>query len=299
MSLKVATQVKTLSPARQRLADYGMLFKFKLNMLVIFSAAMAYLIAVGGAVNWMVFTLLCVGGFLITGASNTLNQVLERETDQLMKRTASRPLATGRMSVSEAVMIAGFTSLIGITMLAAINPWTAFLGTVSFILYAFVYTPMKRVSPIAVFIGAIPGALPTMIGCVAGEGTITALAIGLFAIQFMWQFPHFWAIAWVGHEDYSNAGFKLLPSKGGGKDSNTGFQSFIFALMLIVVSWMPYLLGATGIISAVILTIIGLAYAWCSWELYRKCTKEAALRLMFSSFIYLPIALIVLVLDKI
>ena len=268
-------------------------------MLVIFSAAMAYLIAVGGAMDWTTLILLCVGGFLVTAASNTLNQVLERETDQLMKRTADRPLAAGRMSVSEAVMIAGFTSLIGITLLAAINPWTALLGTVSFILYAFVYTPMKKVSPIAVFIGAIPGALPTMIGCVAGEGTITALAIGLFAIQFMWQFPHFWAIAWVGHEDYTNAGFRLLPSKNGEKDSNTGLQSFIFALMLIVVSWMPYFLGVTGIISAVVLTIIGLAYAWYSWELYKKCTKEAALRLMFSSFIYLPIALVVLVLDKI
>ena len=299
MSLKIATQTKTLSPVRQKLADYGMLFKFRLNMLVVFSAAMAYLIAVGGAMEWTTFTLLCSGGFLVTGASNTLNQVLERETDQLMKRTAGRPLATGRMTVSEAVMIAGFTSLIGITLLSAINPWTALLGTVSFILYAFVYTPMKRVSPIAVFIGAIPGALPTMIGCVAGEGTITALAIGLFAIQFMWQFPHFWAIAWVGHEDYTNAGFRLLPSKDGEKDSNTGFQSFIFSLMLIAVSWMPYFLGATGIISAVVLTIIGLAYAWYSWELYKKCTKEAALRLMFSSFIYLPIALVVLVLDKI
>lgn len=299
MSVKVATQTKVLSPVRQKLEDYGMLFKFRLNLLVIFSAAMAYLIAVGAAMDWTVLVLLCVGGFLVTGASNILNQVLERESDQMMKRTANRPLPTGRMSVSEAVMIAGFTSLFGITLLAAINPWTALLGTVSFILYAFVYTPMKKVSPIAVFIGAIPGALPTMIGCVAGEGTITALAIGLFAIQFMWQFPHFWAIAWVGHEDYTNAGFRLLPSKNGEKDSNTGLQSFIFSLMLIVVSWMPYFLGVTGIISTVVLTIIGLAYAWYSWELYKKCTKEAALRLMFSSFVYLPIALVVLVLDKI
>ena len=156
MSVKIATQTKVLSPARQKMADYGMLFKFRLNMLVIFSAAMAYLIAVGGAMDWTTLILLCVGGFLVTAASNTLNQVLERETDQLMKRTADRPLAAGRMSVSEAVMIAGFTSLIGITLLAAINPWTALLGTVSFILYAFVYTPMKKVSPIAVFIGAIP-----------------------------------------------------------------------------------------------------------------------------------------------
>ena len=276
-----------------------MLFKFRLNMLVVFSAAMAYLVALQDDFSWAIFIALCFGGFLVTGASNTLNQVLERDTDPLMKRTADRPLAVGRMSVSSAIMIAGFTSMIGITFLAYINPWTAVLGTLSLILYSFLYTPMKRISPVAVFIGAIPGALPTMIGCVAAQGELTALAIVLFGIQFMWQFPHFWAIAWVGHEDYTNVGFRLLPSKDGEKDYSVGLQSFYFALMLIAVSLMPYLMGVTGIISAIIVAILGVIYAGYSWNLYKKCTKEAALKLMFSSFVYLPIALIALVIDKV
>jgi protoheme IX farnesyltransferase len=268
-------------------------------MLVVFSAAMAYLVAVQGNINWTAFLALCLGGFLVTGASNTLNQVLERDTDQLMKRTANRPLAAGRMNVSEAIMIAGFASMIGITFLAFINPWTAVLGTLSLILYSFLYTPMKRISPIAVFIGAIPGALPTMIGCVAAQGELTALAIVLFGIQFMWQFPHFWAIAWVGHEDYSNAGFRLLPSKDGERDYSAGLQSFYFSLMLIAVGLMPYLMGVTGIVSTIIVAVLGLIYAGFSWKLYKECTKEAALKLMFCSFFYLPFALIALVIDKI
>jgi protoheme IX farnesyltransferase len=268
-------------------------------MLVVFSAATAYLIALEGAIDWMVLFLLSAGGFLVTGASNTLNQVLERDTDRLMKRTADRPLAAQRMGISEAIMVAGFSSMIGITLLSMINPWTAVLGTLSMILYAFLYTPMKKISPIAVFIGAIPGALPTMIGCVAAQGELTALAIVLFGLQFMWQFPHFWAIAWVGHEDYTNAGFRLLPSKYGEKDANTGLQSFLFALMLIGVALIPYLMGVTGIVSAVIVGLLGLIYAGYSWKLYKECTREAALKVMFSSFVYLPIALIALVMDKI
>lgn len=268
-------------------------------MLVVFSAAMAYLIALQGNINWTVFLALCIGGFLVTGASNTLNQVLERDTDPLMKRTANRPLAAGRMNVSEAILIAGFSSMFGITFLAFINPWTAVLGTLSLILYSFLYTPMKRISPIAVFIGAIPGALPTMIGCVAAQGELTTLALVLFGIQFMWQFPHFWAIAWVGHEDYSNAGFRLLPSKDGERDYSAGLQSFYYALMLVIVSLAPYFMGITGITSAIVVGLLGAVYAGYSWNLYKKCTKDAALKLMFSSFVYLPIALIALVIDKI
>ncbi len=299
MRTRVINKSNSVRSFRQKVADYNMLFKFRLNMLVVFSAAMAYLVAVQGNINWTAFLALCLGGFLVTGASNTLNQVLERDTDQLMKRTANRPLAAGRMNVSEAIMIAGFASMIGITFLAFINPWTAVLGTLSLILYSFLYTPMKRISPIAVFIGAIPGALPTMIGCVAAQGELTALAIVLFGIQFMWQFPHFWAIAWVGHEDYSNAGFRLLPSKDGERDYSAGLQSFYFSLMLIAVGLMPYLMGVTGIVSAIIVAVLGLIYAGFSWKLYKECTKEAALKLMFCSFFYLPFALIALVIDKI
>ncbi len=283
----------------QKLEDYKLLVKFKLNLLVVFSAVMAYLIAATGTTNWMAVFCLGLGGFLVTGAANALNQVLERNFDKDMKRTENRPLATGRMTVSEAVMAAGFMSLVGITILALFNPWTAFLGTISMMIYAFIYTPMKRVSNVAVLIGAIPGALPMMIGCVAIQGELTALALVLFAIQFMWQFPHFWAIAWVGYDDYANAGFYLLPSKDGARDKNAGLQSLFYALPLIPLGTMPYFMGVTGLVSAILLSLLAIAYAYFAWDLYKKCTKEAALRLMFSSFVYLPMALIVLLADKI
>lgn len=287
------------SSLKQKIADYVILVKLRLSLLVVFSSVMAYLIAASGVINWLEVVLLAVGGFLVTGAANALNQVLERESDQLMSRTANRPLATGRMSVSEGVLSAGFMSLAGILVLATFNPWTALLGTISLILYAFVYTPMKKITPIAVIVGAIPGALPMMIGCVAFEGTITMLALTLFAIQFLWQFPHFWAIAWLAFEDYAKAGMHLLPSKRGVKDRNAGLQSFIYALFLIPVSILPFLIGQTGVISAIILLVCGLVYAWCGWDFFKKETKKTALRLMFSSFLYLPIILFALFFDKI
>ena len=297
--MSTKTVNSSYSAFQQKWADLNALFKTRLTMLVVFSAVIAYLVAASGNVRWEAVVVLALGGSLITFAANTFNQVLERDYDKLMKRTENRPLAAGRMTVSTAVMIAGFLSLAGITLLALFNAWTALLGTISLISYAFVYTPMKRVSPIAVFIGAIPGALPMAIGVVAWQGEITSLAIALFAIQFLWQFPHFWAIAWVGHDDYTNAGFYLLPSKNGEKDKNTGLQSMIYSIMLIAISWWPYILGATGIVSAIILTILGVGYTFYSWKLYEKCTKEAAKKLMFFSFLYLPVALIALLIDKI
>ncbi len=282
----------------QKVNDYKLLVKFRLSSLVIFSSVMAYFIAAQGSISWMAVGILALGGFLVTGAANALNQVLERDFDRLMKRTADRPLATQRMTVSEAVMAAGFMSMFGIVLLATFNAWTALLGTLALISYAFVYTPMKRISPMAVMVAAIPGALPMMIGCVAAEGEITALAWALFGIQLLWQFPHFWAIAWLGHEDYSNAGFNLLPTRSGEPDDLAGWQSFIYALLLIPVSLMPYALGMTGLISAVLVLGLGLAYAGYGWNMYRKCTREAARKLMFSSFFYLPLVLIILLADK-
>ena len=178
--------------------DYGILMKFKLSLTVVFSAVMAYLIALEVTINWGYVVALFLGGFFTTGAANALNQVLEKDYDKLMKRTENRPLATGRMTSSEAILVAGLSSLIGVTLLAIFNPMTAFLGMVSLILYSFVYTPMKRVSNISVFIGAIPGALPIVIGCTAAEnGHLTSLALSLFGLQFIWQFMHFFAIAWL------------------------------------------------------------------------------------------------------
>ena len=282
-----------------KLADYGQLIKFKLNLTVVFSAVMAYLIAYSGNTNWIGVGVLALGGFLITGAANALNQVLERDFDRLMKRTANRPLAAGRMGVSEAVLAAGILCLVGTVFLSMFNAWTGLLGMISMILYAFVYTPMKRISPSAVAVGAISGALPLMIGCVAAQGEITNLAIVLFGIQFFWQFPHFWAIAWVGDEDYKKAGFNLLPGKTGALNSNVGLQAMIYALFLIPMGVLPLYIGATGWVSVIVLVLAGLIYSYFGWNLFKKCTREAALTLMFSSFFYLPAVLIVLFFDKV
>ena len=283
----------------QRIQDYKLLIKFRLSSLVVFSSVLAYLIAAQGQVSWIPIVLLAIGGMLVTGAANALNQVLERDYDKLMKRTADRPIAAGRMQVSEGVMAAGLMSLFGITILAVFNPWTAFLGMISLLMYSFVYTPMKRVSPTAVFVGAIPGALPTMIGAVAYQGEITTLALSLFAIQFIWQFPHFWSIAWLAFEDYFNAGFYLLPTSKGVEDRSTALQSTIYAALLIPVGCLPYWLGVTGITSAIGAVLLGIMYTYCGWLFYRQFDRAAGRKLMFSSFIYLPILLILFFVDKI
>jgi protoheme IX farnesyltransferase len=290
---------KALTLLGQKTNDYKLLVKFRLTLTVVFSSVMAYLIASEGTVNWLAIGILALGGFLVTGAANALNQVLEKDFDKQMKRTANRPLAAGRMTVSEAVMAAGLMSLFGITLLALFNVWAAFFGTIALVSYAFVYTPMKRISPIAVVIGAVPGALPTLIGAVAVQGELTLLGLSLFAIQFFWQFPHFWSIGWLGYEDYSRAGYKILPTSGGGLDNNTGWQSFIYALFLLPVGLMPFFIGETGLISAVIVFVLSVIYAALGWNFYKKNNRKAALRVMFYSFLYNPLALVVLFLDKI
>lgn len=289
---------RSISLAGQRIQDYKMLVKFRLTITVVFSSVMAYLIASEGAINWTAVVILSLGGFLVTGASNALNQVLEKDYDKLMKRTANRPLAAGRMTVSEAVMAAGLMSVVGVSLLALFNVWAAFFGMLALLLYAFVYTPMKRVSPIAVLIGAFPGALPTLIGAVAIQGELTMLGLVLFAIQFFWQFPHFWSIGWLGYEDYNNAGYKLLPSKDGLNDRNTGLQSFLYALFLLPIGLMPYFIGVSGWISAVVVLILSVIYTLLGWNFYKQNDRKAALRVMFFSFFYNPLVLIALFLDK-
>ncbi|MDZ7878287.1 MAG: heme o synthase [Saprospiraceae bacterium] len=297
--MKATSNIEIFSLSN-KIQDYGLLMKFKLSLTVVFSAVMAYLIAAESTISWAYFTALFLGGFFTTGAANALNQVLEKDYDKLMKRTENRPLATGRMTSAEGILVAGISSLIGVTLLAVFNPTTAFLGMVSLILYAFVYTPLKRVSNINVFIGAIPGALPMLIGCTAAQnGTVTGLGTALFTLQFVWQFIHFLAIAWLGDEDYKNAGFYMLPSKNGEKDKTTGLHSIFHSLILVPVSWMPYFLGVTGITSAVILTLLALGFLYCAVKLYRECSREAARKQMFFSLVYLPIALLALFFDKI
>ncbi|MDX1478641.1 MAG: heme o synthase [Saprospiraceae bacterium] len=277
----------------QWIADVATLVKFRLTLLVVFSSVMAFAVAAGTIAQWWGMLILAIGGFLVAGASNAINQILERDYDILMERTADRPVASGRMQVSEAIAIAGFMLLFGIVALALFNPLTAFLGTLSFILYAFIYTPLKRYSTIAVAVGAIPGAMPALIGCVAFEGTVTWLAIVLFCLQFLWQFPHFWSIGWLSFDQYRNAGFKLVPARNGEVDPALGKNTLLYGILLLPVCVMSYLVGTTGLIVTLLLAMASLWYTYNAYLFYKDFDRAAARRLMFSSFAYLPLILLI------
>ncbi|GAB4495550.1 MAG: heme o synthase [Saprospiraceae bacterium] len=298
-SVKSVKQISIWEGLSQSVTDFGLLVKFKLTLLVLFSAVMSYAIVCGGNVDWTTMALLALGGFMVTGAANALNQVLEREYDRLMPRTANRPVATGRMSVSKAVLWAGLMAMTGITVLSYFNSIAGFLGTLSLISYAFVYTPLKRSTPLSVLVGAIPGALPLVIGCVVQEGTISQTALMLFSLQFLWQFPHFWAVAWLAYDDYKKAGFYLLPSRNGEKDATTGFLSFVFCLLMMVNAALGWALGYVGIVATAVLMLLNIYWAWLCWRLYKDCSREAARKQMFMSFLHLPVSLIVILIDKI
>jgi protoheme IX farnesyltransferase len=279
--------------------DYAMLVKFRLSLLVVFSSSIGYLFAVTGRINWFLFTMICLGGFFTTAASNAINQIIEKDFDALMSRTQNRPLPTSRMNSVEALLIAGISAVLGIGILwFYFNQLAALFAAVALISYAFIYTPLKRISSIAVFIGAIPGALPPLIGYVAFTDRLDQIALILFGIQFLWQFPHFWAIAWVAFDDYLKAGYKLLPSSEG-RTKFSALQNIVYILALIPVSLLPLYIGITGITSAVIILITGLLFLYQSIQLYNDCSIAAARRLMFGSFFYLPIVQLALLFDKI
>lgn len=267
-------------------------------MTVVFTSIMAFILASPSAVDWVGLLILTLGGMMVTGAANALNQVLEKDFDKMMKRTENRPLATGRMTTSNAVLIAGMMTLIGTSLLAYFNVWASFFGMLALVSYAFVYTPMKRVSPLAIPVGALPGALPILIGAVAIQGEITAFALALFTIQFFWQFPHFWAIGFLGFEDYKKAGFKFLPGVDGQRDEKTGLHSFIYAMFLVFVPFLFWWNGDASMISVLAIAITGVVYAIYGWNLYKANTDAAARKLMFFSFAYMPIVLFVLTIEK-
>ncbi len=275
------------------------LVKFRLSFLVAFSCGFGFVLASGGQLNWLHLLWLCLGGFLVSGASITINQIIEKDLDKLMSRTMDRPLPTARLSVTEAAVFALIIGGIGLTILTLYtNLLTTLLSLLSMVLYSFVYTPLKRVGPIAVFVGAIPGALPPLLGWTAVTGVITYEALIIFGIQFIWQFPHFWAIAWVADEDYKKAGFKLLPS-GGQKDVNTAIQIMIYTLFLIPLGLLPAKFGITGIDSAIVVTICGVLFLSQTFALMKNGSRKSALRIMFGSFLYLPIVQIAYLLDMI
>ncbi|MBC8173270.1 MAG: protoheme IX farnesyltransferase [Chitinophagales bacterium] len=281
---------------RSKLQDYYILVKFRLSFIVVFSSAIGYVFAGGDMQHFYLFLL---AGFLITAASNTLNQIIEKDTDKLMQRTAERPLAAGRMQVTEAMIAAGVMAVSGIILMwYFFNPISALLGALSLLSYAFIYTPVKKLSPVAVFIGAFPGAIPPVIGWAAATNEINQIAWILCAIQFVWQFPHFWSIAWVSFDDYAKAGFYLLPNHTG-RSRASAFHIVIYTVMLIPVSMLPFFMGITGSISAIIVLLTGIVFLYQASVLYKTGEVKHARSLMFGSFLYLPIVFISLLADKI
>ena len=283
-----------------KLRDYMMLVKFSLSFMVVFSAVISYLLAPNIVeFNVKMILLLFTGGLLVTGSANAINQVTEKDTDALMKRTAKRPIASGRMSVEEGWAFAAITGVLGILILwYFFNGISAALAGFSLFLYAFVYTPLKKVNSISVLVGAIPGALPCLIGWAAAYDGLSGGAWVLFAIQFFWQFPHFWAIAWIAHKDYSNAGFKLLPSVQG-PTKYSAIQSIIYSLFLVPVGILPYFFGMSEFPSVWILLVANLFMVYQCVRLYREMEVKAARRVMFSSYFYLPVVLLALLAFKV
>lgn len=272
-----------------KFSDYLILTKFRLAALVIISAVLGYLIGADGNVDVVSLVAVTIGGSFITASANGLNQVLERYTDQLMDRTKNRPLAAGRMEVSEAMAVSLLTGIIGTLILwFGTNPIATLMSVGALLIYAFVYTPLKRVSPIAVFVGAIPGALPPLLGWVAATGKLGYEAWVIFFVQFMWQFPHFWAIAWRMHADYQKAGFWLMPLKTGHSKENAAII-FFYTAMLIPVNAVPYAFGYCNLGTLIAMEILTLGFVYTSYRLFRTCSMEDAKLVMFASFFYLPL----------
>lgn len=277
-----------------RFSDFSKLIKFRLTFLVVFSASISFLIGskVNGLIEWRSWLMLIGGGFLVTGAANCFNEMIEKDLDKLMKRTADRPLPSGRMMTGQALVLGLVMGISGVIMLFNLNPTAGYLAIFSIFLYAFAYTPLKRKSPIAVFVGAIPGALPPLIGYVAAHPKIDEIALVLFAIQFVWQFPHFWAIAWVLDDDYKLAGFRLLPT--GKRDRVSAIITFIITVILLPVSLLPTLMSFGGYVIGAVSLVSSLVFLYMAFNLMRTLEIKAAKQLMYGSFFYLPLVQLVL-----
>ncbi len=282
-----------------KVKDYFLLMKFTLSFTVVFSCVICYLLAPNiVSYNWLLITFLFIAGMLITGSANAINQAVEKDTDAQMARTSKRPVASGRMSQNEAYTFAIVSGLIGVVMMWYLfNPASALLSAFSLFLYAFVYTPLKKINSIAVLVGAFPGAFPCLIGWVAGNDNFSIGGWILFGIQFLWQFPHFWAIAWVAHKDYSNVGFKLLPADKG-PTKFTAIQGIMYSVLMIPVGILPHYYNMAGNVSMIILLLCNLFMVIQGVRLYNEMNVIAARRVMFSSYIYLPIVLLSLLADK-
>jgi len=297
--------VDTNSPAvaittkHSKVSDYVQLMKLRLNFSVVFSASAGYLLGIE-VFSLSVFAALTLGGILVVGASNGFNQIIERHRDALMDRTRNRPVASGRMGVLDAMIACSIMLIVGLGLLYTINPLSASFGAFSVFIYVLVYTPLKAKTPLAVFVGAIPGAIPFMLGWVAATNDFDIEPGTLFAIQFLWQFPHFWAIAWLAYDDYAKAGYYLLPTRN--RDASSSRQTVVYTLWLVFMSILP-VFGFTGALTlswwaAGLILILGAFLLLKALKLNREKTTLTARALMFASIIYLPLVQIIYVVDK-
>ncbi len=280
-------------------ADFKEITKARLAISVVFSSIAGYLLG-AYEVEFMPLLLLAFGGYCMVGASNAFNQVIEKDLDALMSRTKNRPIPAGRMSVSSALTIAVIMTVLGVVTLYILNPKTAMFAAISIFLYTSVYTPLKTKTPLSVFIGAFPGAIPFMLGWVAATNDFGIEPGTLFMIQFFWQFPHFWALAWLLDEDYKKGGFKMLPT--GEKDKGTAIQIIMYTIWMIVISVIP-VLGITGrlqlsVPAAILIFILGMVMLVFAFRLYEKRDNKTAKKLMFASISYISLMQIVYVADK-
>ena len=296
MSLSVS-QSQTISQSVVR--NFIEITKFRLSVSVVFSSVAGYLLG-ADSIDFFVLFLLCVGGYCMVGASNVYNQIIERDLDALMERTKNRPLPAGQMSVQSAFILAVVLTLVGIVVLYSINPITAMFGAISIFMYVSLYTPLKTRTPLSVFVGAFPGAIPFMLGWVAASGEFGIEPGTLFMVQFFWQFPHFWAIGWFLFEDYKKGGFFMLPN--GKRDRGTAIQVILYSIWTVLVSLVP-VLGITGKlfltpISGVLIGVLGIGLLYYALRLYREKTSKAAKQLMLASVTYITLLQIIYVADK-
>ncbi|MFV9484047.1 heme o synthase [Christiangramia sp. OXR-203] len=287
------------NPSASILSDFKEITKMRLAISVVFSSVAGYFLG-ADSIDFVTVTLLAIGGYLMVGASNAYNQIIERNLDSLMDRTKNRPLPAGRMSVTTAFTIASIFTVLGLIVLYVINPKTAMFGAISIFMYVSLYTPLKTKTPLAVFVGAFPGAIPFMLGWVAASGSFSIEPGTLFMIQFFWQFPHFWAIGWWLFDDYKKGGFFMLPT--GKRDRGTAVQIILYTCWTIMVSLIP-VFGVTGKlyltpVSGVIILLLGLGMMYYAIRLFKEKTAEAAKKLMFASVSYITLLQIVYVLDK-
>ena len=281
------------------LSDLKQLTKVGLSLSVVFSSVAGYFLAVD-VINYSTAFLLALGGFFMVGASNAYNQIIEKDTDAIMQRTKNRPLPMGRMSVSFAMTVAVLLTILGLSILYSINPKTALFGAISIFLYTCAYTPLKSITPLAVFVGAIPGAIPFMLGWVAATGNFGIEAGFLFMIQFFWQFPHFWSIGWLQFEEYKKAGFNMLPMNT--KDKGAVKQIIFYTVIMILVSIAPVLrLSGDFYIypfTAIIVALLGFVMLYFGVKLHKSEDNTDARKLMLASVLYITVVQIVYVVDK-